>query len=141
MSVSLFSIVYRPGIGESPVALICQAVDVANEKFLWVDGINAEDPVMVSISAVKHIEYMGTFKDFLAARMDLAEKVIAESLGEHSPTLAARAVLFMARDRNLSARDALELVESQALDILETDDKSFDAFGVAVRSFAPSTAV
>lgn len=139
MSVELFSVLYRPGLIEPPLTLLCQAVDVAGEKFLWLDGINPEDPVMISISAVKHIEWAGTFKEFMSARMDLAERVVSESLGAHSPTIMARAMLYMSRDTALTASDALSLAEDQALDIVDADNGCSDAFGVAARQFEMAT--
>lgn len=135
MSVELFSVVYRPGIIEPPLTLLCQAVDVAGEKFLWIDGINTEDPVMVSIAEVKHIEWAGTFKEFMSARADLADRVVHESMGAHSAMLLSRAILYMSRDTALTAADALSMVEDQALDILDADDACSDAFGVALRKF------
>lgn len=135
MSIELFNVLYRPGLIEPPLALLCQAVDVAGEKFLWLDGINPEDPVMVSISAVKNIEWAGTFKEFLSARMDLADRVVTESLGAHSPTIIARAVLYLSRDSALTAADALSMAEDQALDIVDADNGCSDVFGLAVKQF------
>lgn len=139
MSIELFSVLYRPGLIEPPLMLLCQAVDVAGEKFLWIDGINPEDPVVISISAVKHIEWAGTFKEFTANRMDLAERVTGESLGSHSPTIMARAILYMSRDVALTAEEALSLAEDQALDIVDADNGCSDAYGVATRSFEMAT--
>lgn len=135
MSVELFNVVYRPGLADPPLTLLCQAVDVGGEKFLWVDGINPEHPIMVSISAVKHIEWAGTFKEFMTARLDLAERVVNESLGSHSPTIMARAMLYMSRDTALTTADALSMAEDQALDIVDADNACSDAFGVAMKRF------
>jgi|GEM_PF-3772644 len=138
MSIELFNVVYRPGLDESPISLLCQAVDVGGEKFLWVDGVSPEDPVMISVTAVKNIELVGSFKEFLTSRMDLAQAVISASLGQHSPTILARATLYMTSDKSMSAEVALEVAESQGLDILDADDACSDRFGVEMKSFSPA---
>lgn len=136
MDIELFSVIYLPSLGSAPIALLCQAVDIEGEKFLWIDGINSEDPVLVSISAVRNVKWAGSFKEFIAARPDIAQLVIAESDGSHSPTALARAMLYMSRDPKLTVQEAMETVEEQAMDILEADDASADALGVAMREFS-----
>lgn len=136
MDIELFSVIYRPSLGGAPIALLCQAVDIEGEKFLWIDGINSEDPVLVSISAVRDVKWAGSFKEFIAARPDIAQLVIAESDGSHSPTALARAMLYMSRDPRLTVQEAMETVEEQAMDILEADDASAESLGVAMREFS-----
>jgi len=136
MDIELFSVIYRPSLGGAPIALLCQAVDIDGEKFLWIDGINSEDPVLVSISAVRDVKWAGSFKEFIAARPDIAQLVIAESDGSHSPTALARAMLYMSRDTKLTVQEAMETVEEQAMDILEADDASAESLGVAMREFS-----
>lgn len=140
MSIELFNVLYRPGIGEAPIALLCQALDIAGEKYLWVDGVNADDPVLVSVSACSGIEWAGSFEEFMAARSDLTGQILAESQGLHSPTLLARSLLYMSRDEKLSAVEALEMSEGQGLDVLDGDDACANTFGVALRRFEMSTA-
>jgi hypothetical protein len=125
MGIELFGVTYRPALKEPPITLLCQAVNVGGEKFIWLDGIHPDDPVMVSITSVKNIEWAGTFKEFMSTRLDLAERVVGESLGAHSPTLMARAMLYMSRDMALTAADALSLAEDQALDIVDADNTCF----------------
>jgi len=136
MDIELFSVIYRPSLGGAPIALLCQAVDIEGEKFLWIDGINSEDPVLVSISAVRDVKWAGSFKEFIAARPDIAQLVIAESDGSHSPTALARAMLYMSRDPRLTVQEAMETVEEQAMDILEADDASAESLGLAMREFS-----
>lgn len=138
MSIELFNVLYRPGIGQAPIALLCQAVDIAGEKYLWVDGVNADDPVLVSISACSGISWAGSFEEFMSERRDLAAQVLAESQGLHSPTILARSILYMSRDEKLTAVEALELSEGQGLDVIDSDEVCAHAFGVALRSFEMS---
>lgn len=140
MDIELFSVVYRPSLSDPPIALLCQAVDIEGEKFLWIDGINSEDPVMVSISAVRDVKWAGSFREFVLARPDIAQAVLAETDGSHSPTALARAMLYMSRDAKLTATEAMELVEEQALDILDSDDAAAGALGVAMREFSLASA-
>lgn len=140
MNIELFNVTYRPGLGEPPMVLLCQALDMAGEKFLWVDGINSEDPCLVSISAVRDIQWVGSFKEFVAARPDLAKDVLQESDGAHSPTIIVRSMLYMSRDSSLTAADALELAVDQALDIVDADGACASAYGVALKQFQMSVA-
>jgi hypothetical protein len=138
MDIELFNVAYRPGLVEPPVLLLCQAFNINGEKFLWLDGINAEDPVMVSISAVRDIRWAGNFKEFISTRPDLAQQVLQESQGTHSPTILARALLYMSNDPNLTAAQAIEICDEQAMDIIEADNGSADQFGVALKQFQMS---
>ncbi|CAM9721668.1 unnamed protein product, partial [Phaeothamnion confervicola] len=113
------------------LTLLCQALNIDDEKFLWVDGINPEDPVVVSISSVREMQWAGSFKEFVSARPDLADQILSlESAAAHSPTLLARSILYMSRDASLTAADALEMAEEQALDIIEADSESASQMGV-----------
>lgn len=137
MDIELFNVVYRPGLTEPPLSLLCQSLDIDDEKFLWIDGINPEDPVLVSISAVRETQWAGSFKEFIAARPDLTEQILAQdAAAAHSPTLLARSILYMSRDPSLTAADALEMAEEQALDIIEADLSNAQAFGVAMKEFS-----
>lgn len=118
----LFSATLRPGPKHPPVNLVCQSLEQDGELHLWVDGMNLEDPVLLPISAAKQIRLLGTFREFAAARLDLARAVLQESQGEHSPTLLARAMLLMQDDPRISANDALEHVQDQALDLIDADN-------------------
>lgn len=120
----LFSVTYRPGPAHAPVSLVCQAFTVEGELLLWIDGINLEQPVLVPLSAVKRIRHLGTFREFAQIRLDAARAVLQESQGEHSPSLLARAMLYMEADSHLTALDALELASDQALDLVDADNMS-----------------
>jgi hypothetical protein len=129
--IHMFNVQYRPALDAPPVSLLCQAVDVEGEKMmLWLDGINAEDPVMAPISAMRAISYVGTFRDFAAERLDVARRVFDESQGEHAPSILARAMLYMSGDPKMSAHSALELACDQALDIIEADINSARVFSL-----------
>lgn len=139
--IQLFNVQYRPGMSAPPVSLLCQAVDVGNEKMLlWLDGINVEDPVMAPISAVRSISYVGTFKEFAAQRLAIARQVFDESQGEHAPSILARAMQYMGSDATLSAHNALELACDQALDIIDADINSALLFGEAEANHATAYA-
>lgn len=131
MATELFNVSFRPGINEPPLMLLCQAVDMGNEKFVWVDGINAEQPVMIPLASLKQIQWVGSFKEFMQSRMVLAAQVIEEGKGEQSATILARAMLYMSRDKSLSAKDAINTAIDQALDIIDQDNQSAREFSVA----------
>jgi hypothetical protein len=131
MATELFNVQYRPGLHQPPVMLLCQAVDLDGEKFLWVDGINFDDPVMVPIASVRHAEWMGSFAEFMKANIDSAGKVIEQCQGNYSPTIMARATLYMSKDRRMSAVQAIELADRQAYDLLDEDMLSMRYFSDA----------
>ncbi|MEJ8837694.1 hypothetical protein [Ramlibacter sp. AN1133] len=121
---SLFSVTYRPGPAHPAVSLVCQAIDVDGEMLLWIDGINLEHPMLVPVSACKRLTLLGTFREFAQTRLQATRAVLQESQGEHSPTLLARAILYMEADPQLTAHEALELAYDQALDLIDADNTS-----------------
>jgi hypothetical protein len=131
MSIEFFNVLYRPGLNEAPLHLLCQAVDVGGEKLLWLDGVDPDRAVMVSISAVRELKWAGSFDELCAARADLAGQVLEHGEGEYSPTILARAMLYMSRDTQLSCDEALEMAQEQGLGILRADEESLRQFGAA----------
>ena len=128
-SIDLFSVHLRVSISRPRVDLICQSIDVEGEKVLWVDGLTMDSPVLLPIAAVAEcIQYRGTFREFLMNDMREASQILAISNGEHSPTIIARAVQLMSRDRKLSAEEALHLVVEEALDIMDADQGDAEVF-------------
>lgn len=128
MSIEMFTIRYKPSAYSPAVRLLCQSVNLDGEKMLWVDGLDVADPMMLPISAAQDIEWAGSFREIMTARIDLAEQVIAEAQGEYSPTIMVRAVQFMAHDRTLTAEEALDLSAEQAADLIDSDNFSARAF-------------
>jgi hypothetical protein len=126
--IELFNVEYRPGVGKPELRLLCQSVEIGGEKLLWIDGVNAEDPVMVPLACVKGIEWAGSFKEFMIARLGLAQQVLEESQGEHSPTIMARAMLYMSRDLSMTARAAIDQAVEQGVDLIDADNLSGLAF-------------
>ncbi|MDF2461869.1 MAG: hypothetical protein K0Q43_104 [Ramlibacter sp.] len=122
--IPLFQISVKPGLREPPVQLICQSLTVDGEMLLWVDGVNAQDPVVIPLSAVSSTKLLTDFETFMDAHKSIARRVLLAGAGEISPTIAARAVSAMAADPRLDATDALELVNGQALDLLDADAQS-----------------
>jgi hypothetical protein len=122
--IPLFQIAVKPGLREPPVQLICQSLNVGGEMLLWVDGVNAQDPVVIPLSAVDSSKLLTDFESFMSAHKAIARRVLLAGAGEISPTIAARAVAAMVADPNLEATDALELVNGQALDLLDADAQS-----------------
>lgn len=119
--IQLFNVQYKPSVSRPPVALLCQSVSIDQETFLWADGLTTSSPVLVPISAVRKIEPQGSFRDFMANRLDKTRAVLASSSGEHSPTILARAVQYMERDSKLHAEEALDMAIEQGLDILDQE--------------------
>lgn len=112
-----------------PVDLICQSIDLDGEKLLWVDGVTMDTPLLLPLAAVAEcIQYRGTFREFLMSNMMIAGQVLGASNGQHSPTVVARAVQLMAREKSLSAQDALHLVMEEALDLLDADNGDAEIF-------------
>ncbi len=122
--IPLFQIPFKAGLTEPPVQLICQSVTVDREMLLWVDGVNAQDPVVIPLSSVAASRLLTDFESFLDANRDLAERVLLAGAGELSPTITARAIAAMTADPQLDAEGALELVNGQALDLIEADLRS-----------------
>lgn len=130
----LISVTYRPGPAHPPVQLICQTYQVGEEVMLWVDGINLEDPLLVPLSSVRGHKLLGTFREFAGERLEVARDVLHESQGEHSPAILARAMQAMQLDSSLSAREALDEMENQALDLIDADTISAQAFAACLDS-------
>jgi hypothetical protein len=131
MPIELFNVQYSPGLNKPPVNLLCQSIDVDGEKLLWLDGINLEDPVLAPLSAMRHYSWMGSFKEFAAQRLDEARMVFEVSQGEHTPSILARAMLYLSADPKLNAAEAIELATDQALDILDADSYCASLFSLA----------
>ena len=122
MSIQLFSIHYRPSLSWPAVEVVCQAFDVDKEKLLWVDGLMVHHPILIPVSGATRLKYLGSFRDFMAARIPQAKAVLEVSQGQHSPGMLARAVTYMERERGLSAEAALDLAVDEALDIIDADN-------------------
>lgn len=131
--IHLFSAHYRPSVTRPPVDLLCQAVDIKGEKLLWTDGLMFEHPMLVPISAVGAVAYRGSFQDFLREHLSLAQEVLDVDKGQSSPTIIARAVLYMSRDPGLSAEEAIDLVKEEALDLIDADALDARAFSVGAK--------
>lgn len=126
--VPLFQIPYKAGLRTPPVNLICQSVFVDGELLLWIDGINAVDPIMIPLSAVSSSRMLMSFEEYIQAHKDVAREVLLAGRGELSPAMAARAIAAMKLDPNLKAADALELVSEQALDLIDADNNEKSYF-------------
>jgi hypothetical protein len=139
--IDLFSVQYRPGLSQPPMSLLCQSVSVEGEQMmLWLDGINVDDPVMAPLSSMRSISYVGTFRDYAAANLEVARKVFDESSGEHAPSILARAIQYMVADPTLTANSAIELACDRALDIIEADQNSARLFTFSATSSPTATA-
>lgn len=121
MSIQLFLVNYRPSLARPPVEVLCQSLDIGREKFVWVDGLMIHTPILAPIASLTRIVPLGPFREFMAARLDLAKQVLDESQGQHSPGMLARAVLYMEREKGLCAEAALDLAVDEALDIIDAD--------------------
>lgn len=127
-SIDLFSVQFQPGIGEAPLNLICQALDVDGEKLVWIDGLNPDCPLMAPIAALTKIEWLGSIGDFMRSRMEISAQVIDYTQGDFSPTIMARAIAAMEADSSLNVEDAVMLVEGQGLDLLDKDSIAASIF-------------
>ena len=133
-SIELFHIQYRPSASTPPMRLLCQGVDVANEKLLWVDGLDVENPIVVPLSSVRALEWSGSFRELMTTNLDLAARVISEAQGEYSPTIMARMFVYMSQDPNLQPEDALDLAIMQSNDVIQADNRSRASFQRAAMS-------
>ncbi len=147
MAIQLFLVNYRPSLARPPVEVLCQSFNIGEEnpeKFVWVDGLMVHTPILAPIASLTRIVPMGPFREFMAARLDLAKQVLDESQAQHSPGMLARAVLYMEREPGLSAESALDLAVEEALDIIDadsSDSRVFLASASASGSEAASSAV
>ena len=126
--IPLFQVPVKAGVRVPPVQLLCQSVMVDGELLLWVDGINAQDPVVIPVSAVSSSRLVSDFESYMQAHRDVAYRVLVAGTGEISPTIAVRAVAAMVADPSLSAEDALEMVTAQALDLIDADHQDHAYF-------------
>ena len=133
--IHLLQVPFKAGRDAPPVQLICQIVDLGpdSELLVWVDCINAEAPVVVPLSSVSGHHHLSDFESYMAAHKDISREVLLAGAGEISPTIAARAVAYMAKTPGVSAADALDTVQEQAIDLIEADHRNqayfFSALG------------
>ncbi len=130
-SIELFNIHYRASVGTPPMRLLCQGVDVAGEKLLWVDGLDVANPVVIPLASVRSLEWAGSFRELMATDLELAERVISEVQGEYSPTIMARMFVYMSHDPDMHVEDALDLAIKQGADLICADEKAHASFSRA----------
>ncbi|HWS26852.1 MAG TPA: hypothetical protein VN259_09830 [Xanthomonadales bacterium] len=136
MSIELFNIHYRASVGMPPMRLLCQGVDVAGEKLLWVDGLDVANPVVIPLASVRSLEWAGSFRELMVSDLDLAERVISEAQGEYSPTIMARMFVYMSQDPDLHVEEALDLAIKQSAELIVADENA----GASFRRAAANTA-
>lgn len=127
-SIELFNIHYRASASTPAMRLLCQGVDVAGEKLLWVDGLDVENPLVIPLASVRSLEWAGSFRELMSTDLDLAARVIEEAQGEYSPTIMARMFVYMSQDPAMHPEEALDLAIMQSGDLIQADSMSSASF-------------
>ena len=78
------------------VLTIAQIVPVAGVEFVWVDGVNADSPILLRLDAIEGVQKRLSAGTFFAERSDLvAQLAVHEDLTDVTPTVLARTVIDM----------------------------------------------
>lgn len=58
--------VYKPTCTDLPsVEVFCQAVVINNAAYVWIDGIDGTNPLLLPVQALKEFRKMGTLREYL----------------------------------------------------------------------------
>lgn len=64
--IQLCSGVYKPTCADLPaVEVFCQAVVLNSAAYVWIDGVNAENPLLLPVQALHQFRRMGTLRQYL----------------------------------------------------------------------------
>ena len=121
--VFLFEFDYTPfSEGFNPFRIEAQAVIVEGEEFLWCDGVDFDDPVLLPMRSARGLRFLGemnTLADCYAEQ--IGQLAMTEDLSLASPTLLLRAARCMAED-GLGSADAFSSAATLSQMILELDE-------------------
>lgn len=122
---------YETNFAEDPeknlsLIIIAQVVRINDAVFVWADGLDMQDPVLLPISSTDDAttRYIDTVSNYFVTHQLLVLEVLecANQEGmDLSPTLVARAVEAMRDDQNKSASNALAVAMQWSQIILDLD--------------------
>ncbi len=132
VSFELFLVDYQASLQAVSTPLICQVVDVEDEKMLWVDGLSTENPLLVPLSStVGPKKWLGSFESFVQKHPNEFQALATVAPEGTAPLLLVRAVDMMAHGPSMIASDALEYAYEQAYDLQEQDNANIVLFETA----------
>lgn len=71
--IHLCSGVYKPTCTELPaVEVFCQAVVLNGAAYVWIDGINHENPLLIPVQSLSKFRRVGTLRSYLEDERHLA---------------------------------------------------------------------
>ncbi len=121
--VFLFELDFTPfSDGFDPFRIEAQAVIVEGEEFLWCDGIDFDDPVLLPLRSARGLRFLGemsTLADRYAEQ--ICQLAMTEDLSLASPTLLLRAARCMSED-GLGSAEAFSSATTLSQMILELDE-------------------
>jgi len=108
--------------GFKPFRIEAQAVLVDGEEYLWVDGIDFDDPVLLPIRSARGLRYLGELGELADQHANqIGELSITEDLSAVSPTVLLRAARCMVEE-GLPSSEALSSAATLSQMLLELDE-------------------
>ena len=91
--VFLFELDYTPfSDGFKPFRIEAQAVLVGGEEFIWCDGLDFSDPVLLPIESACGLRYLGELNALADQYAEqIGQLAMTEDLSKASPTVLLRA--------------------------------------------------
>ena len=133
-NIELFRVLYQPSLDMTPVPLLCQSFTADEEKLLWIDGINEEEPVLIPLSCTPGAkEWVGSFFEFMDRHHPQCSLVVEAAQGQYAPIILVRAVEIMVQDDRIGAELALEMAYNQGCHLLADDQRNAEFFRQADR--------
>lgn len=105
--IRLCSGVYKPSCDDLPaVQVVCQVTVLNGCAYVWIDGVNPDDPILLSAQSLHNFRSLGTFKDYL-------ENERHDALGDDFGVLLD--LTFYTRDSATTTARALEIMHEEHL--------------------------
>ncbi len=106
----------------SAIRFESQVVIADGQEFLWLDGIDFEDPVLLPLNSFSEVKFLGCMTDLMDQyARQIEELAVSEDLSEVSPTVLLRAARSMAEE-GWSSSEALDCAQSLSQLLLELDE-------------------
>lgn len=99
-----------------------QVVVCDGQEFLWLDGIDFEDPVLMPVSCLSGVRFLGSLDDLMVRyALQIQALAITEDLTMVSPTVLLRAARSM-DEEGLSSSEAMASAVALSQMLLELDE-------------------
>lgn len=122
-SISFLQVVYTPlAHSAHPIVVEAQVVPLGGDDFLWIDGVDFADPILVPVDSFPAAVLIGTLDDLMESFADeIGLLAMSEDLTEVSPTLLMRAARYL-REEQCSPGDALQWAYTFGQLLVELDE-------------------